>query len=234
MPYFRQFQEERNIIVDQDGFHEYSVCYKSIDTEPIECIFLEDLSKFSYSMIDKEELNVEHILLVMKALGKFHAISFAMKDQQPESFSEIVNELQEHVFGHGQNLELAEAYNTAAMNVINSINDDEDAPLLEAILRLYERDQYDLMLDCINGSEAEPHAVIIHGDMWSNNTMFQFDDTNIPSKACLVDWQISRYASPVLDILYYIFFNTTGEIRAHNYENFLETYYESLSSHLIR
>lgn len=234
MPYFRGFEEERGIVFDQDGFHEYSVCYKSINTEPIECLFLQDLTKCSFSMIDNKGVTVEHILVGMKALGKFHAISYAMKDQQPDKFTEIVSELQEHLFRHGHNSELAEAYNTAAMNVINSITDDKDAHLLGAVLKLYERDQYDIMVECVDGNAAEPHAVIIHGDMSSKNIMFQFNDKNIQHKACLIDWQVLRYASPVLDVLYYIFLNTTKELRGHNYNIYLKTYYESLSSHLTR
>ncbi|XP_055307283.1 uncharacterized protein LOC129571502 isoform X2 [Sitodiplosis mosellana] len=234
LPYFREFQEDRDILVNEDGFHEYCLCYKSIDAEPIECLFLQDLSKLSFSMVDKREVTVEHILLVMNLLGKFHAVSYAIKDQQPDQFSEIVNKLQEHIYRHGYSSDLTEAYNAAAMNVINSITDDQDVHLLEAVLRLYERDQYDIMVECVDGNAAEPHAVIVHGDMWSNNTMFQFNDANIPTKACLIDWQIARYASPVLDVLYYIFLSTTKELRGRNYNMYLKTYYESLSSHLRR
>lgn len=234
LPYFRQFQQERNIIVNRDGFHEHSLCYKSIEAEPMECLILQDLSKWSFSMVDKQEVTVEHILLVMQALGKFHAVSYAIKDQEPDKFSEMANELQEHIYRQGYNSDLVDAYNGAAMSVINSITDDKDAHLLEAVLRLYERDQYDIMVECIDGNAAEPHAIIIHGDMWSNNTMFQFNEKNIPCKACLVDWQIARYASPVLDVLYYIFLSTTRELRGRNYNIYLKTYYESLSNHLKR
>ena len=185
-------------------------------------------------MVNKQEVTVDHILLVMQALGKFHAVSYAIKDQAPDKFSEMVNELQEHIYRQGYNSDLADAYNAAAMNVISSITDDRDAHLLEAVLRLYERDQYDIIVECVDGNAAEPHAIIIHGDMWSNNTMFQFNEENIPCKACLVDWQIARYASPVLDVLYYIFLSTTRELRGRNYNIYLKTYYESLSNHLKR
>lgn len=220
--------------MDEDGFHEYSLCYKSIDAEPIECLFLQDLTKSSFSMIDKRAVTMDHILLVMQALGKFHAVSYAIKDQQPDKFSKLTSKLQEHIYRHGHNSDLAEAYNAAAMNVINSITDDKDVGLLEAVLRLYERDQYDIMVECVDGNAAEPYSVVIHGDMWSNNTMFQFNDANIPSRACLIDWQIARYASPVLDVLYYIFLSTTKELRGRNYNIYLKTYYDSLSCHLER
>lgn len=185
-------------------------------------------------MIDKNDLTVEHILLVMKALGKFHAVSLALKDQNPEKLSEIVNGLDEHLFRPGNTSGFATMFNQAAMTVINSISDEKDAHLLEAVLRLYERDQYDILIDCVNANENEPFSVVTHGDMWSNNSMFKTNNKNMPKKVCLIDWQMSRYASPALDITYYIFVSTTRELRRHNYNVYLKTYHESLSNHLIR
>lgn len=235
MPYFRNFQEARDVTVDTDGFHEYSLCYKSIDTESSECLFLQDLTSNQFSLSSKNEITVEHIMLVMKALGKFHAISFAMKDQKPEKFKNIiVKKLREHFYKHGCNLDVARMINGAAMNVINSITDDEDIDLLEAVLKLYEQEQYDMLVNCVNGNEAEPYAVVIHGDLWSKNTLFQYNDDNVPEKVCFIDWQMSRYSSPVLDILYHIFLNTTRELRRQNYNMYLNTYYDSLSNHLER
>lgn len=45
----------------------------------------------------------------------------------------------------------------------------------------------------------------------------------------LVDWQISRYCSPALDLLYNIFSATDREYRQQHYDELLETYYAALS-----
>lgn len=188
MPYFREFQESRNIVVNKDGFHEYTQCYKCLDEEPFECLFLQDISEKGFEMINKDELTVEHILLVMKALGKLHAVSFAIKDQEPDKFSELVNGLHENIFRHGYNMNWQETYNNSAMVIINAINDEKDTHLLEAVLRLYETNQFDILINCTDATEAEPYSVVIHGDMWSNNTMFKFNKQNKPRKICLIDW----------------------------------------------
>lgn len=233
MPYFREFEESRDVVVDIDGFHEYSEFYKAIDTDLMECIFLQDLTRRNILMADKKAVTTEHILLVMKTIGKFHALSFALRDQEPEKFAEIVNELREPIFYHGYNQMVANGFNGAAMNVINSITDDKDAHLLDAVLRMYERNQYDIVVDCVDGNSCEPYAVIAHGDLWPNNTMFQCEN-RAPKKTYIIDWQLCRYASPALDILYYIFCSTTKELRGRNYNVYLKTYHESLSNHLLR
>lgn len=43
-----------------------------------------------------------------------------------------------------------------------------------------------------------------------------------------MDWQISHYCSPVLDVLYNIFSSTDKEFRDLNYELLLDTYYTTL------
>lgn len=45
----------------------------------------------------------------------------------------------------------------------------------------------------------------------------------------MLDWQVCRYASPVTDILYYIFGCTSSAFRSEHYENLLNDYYNSLS-----
>lgn len=47
-------------------------------------------------------------------------------------------------------------------------------------------------------------------------------------KICLIDFQISRYCSPVLDLVYFLFVCTSGEMRAIHYDELLTIYHRSL------
>lgn len=156
-------------------------------------LFLWDLANRSFTLVYNEEGTVENVLLVMKAIGKFHAISLAIKDQETEIFYEIVGELHEHFFRHGRNPNFNTLFNNAAMNVINSITDDKDVHLLKAISKLYEQNQFDIMVNCFDGKEAEPHPVVIHGDLWAKKTLFRCYDQHFLQKACFIDWKLSRY-----------------------------------------
>lgn len=46
---------------------------------------------------------------------------------------------------------------------------------------------------------------------------------------CILDWQLTRYCSPVLDLHYNIFTATDKALRDQYYEKLLQTYYSSLS-----
>lgn len=49
-----------------------------------------------------------------------------------------------------------------------------------------------------------------------------------------IDFQLSRYASPVLDVLYHIFTSTRKSLRDQSYNDLLNIYYNSLSETISR
>lgn len=51
---------------------------------------------------------------------------------------------------------------------------------------------------------------------------------------CLVDWQMSRFASPVLDFLYILSTSTDKQFRQKNYHNLVKHYHQSVSKSIKR
>lgn len=109
-----------------------------------------------------EKVTVDHVKLVMQVMGKLHALSFALKDQQPEKFESIVSKLDE-VFFSPNNTGMAIYINSLPKTLFNAISDGKDAYLLKRVVQLYERNQFDMGAECVNSTLAEPYAVICHG-----------------------------------------------------------------------
>lgn len=189
----------------------------------------------NFLMVDsrKENLTADHVNLVMSALGKFHAISFAMKDQRPDKFNELAGSLDElFIRTNDENMsKIMTMFTKPVLDLAESMGDKRIADKVKAV---YDGDCVELMAETVDGTKAEPYSIICHGDCWNNNTMFKFDEAGKPVEVRLLDFQISRYASPVLDILYYIFCCTQKELRDQHYEGFLKVYHASLSKHLER
>lgn len=59
--------------------------------------------------------------------------------------------------------------------------------------------------------------------------MFQ---NEAPVNICLLDYQISRYSSPVLDLAYFFFTSTDKALRDAHYTELLQLYYNSLSTNI--
>lgn len=233
LPCLRQFEQSKGVVVEESGFVEYPKCYRTIDVEPSECLFLEDLSVRDFSIIDRytEDVTADHAHLVMKTLGKLHAISFALKDQQPEKFIELVSNLKE-VFVRKEVPAYRDFYNKLTEIILSALNESDDAHLIAKLKKLFERNGIDIAADCIDPEATGSGSVISYGDAWQNNTMFRYDSARNPIEVCFLDWQVSRQSSPVIDIVYFIFCCTTKELRDEHYDDFLKSYHESLSDHI--
>lgn len=72
--------------------------------------------------------------------------------------------------------------------------------------------------------------VLTHGDLWSNNIMFQHDKkTGNTTDAILVDFQLSSFQSPMLDIIYSFFSSSNEQITEVYWEELLQFYHHELT-----
>lgn len=124
---------------------------------------LEDLKAKNFLMIDRhtEAITPDHVRLVMQALGKFHAISYALKDQQPEKFKALTSNIDE-IFVRRSDKQMNDYINFLTKGVIDSVSDGKHEDLVEKLNKLYRREQIDIAADCVNGA-LEPKAVLCHG-----------------------------------------------------------------------
>lgn len=169
----------------------------------------------------------------MRTLGKFHAISFALKDQHPEKFEELTSQLSP-IFLRRDRPRIGERMTSQLELGLTLVSGEKDVHLFEKVKNLLDMNILDVAVDCVDPKLVGPSAVITHGDTWQNNFMYRYDNEGKPIEICLLDWQISQYTSPVIDILYFIFCCTTKELRDAHYDEFLEVYHEALSAHIKR
>jgi Ecdysteroid kinase-like family len=111
----------------------------------------------------------------MEVLGKYHALSFAVKDQKPENLESFKamkdifqcdesSKAQIQIWFDGPKKQAAEAL---------KLFDNDD--LKAKIGKVLETDLLELVLSCIDGAAAEPYTVICHGDCWNNNIMYRYE-----------------------------------------------------------
>ncbi|KAH8339398.1 hypothetical protein KR074_004495 [Drosophila pseudoananassae] len=78
--------------------------------------------------------------------------------------------------------------------------------------------------------------VFCHRDTWDRNILYQFpsESSTQPSACCIVDFQLAKFCSPTLDVLFLLYIVASAKVREEIYDECLEHYYNSLKSHLIR
>ena len=176
LPMIQKFQADKGIDA-VDGFYHVAQCYKSLIDEPHEGLMLEDLKVTGFEMFDRlKEVTADHVNLMMKALGKFHAISFAIKDQKPELI-EPFKDMSDIFFQRDDKWEVLmtnfyEGLRKQALGVLESC---ENQDLVERARKILDANLFKLAMGCLDGREADPYAVINHGDCWNNNIMYRYD-----------------------------------------------------------
>lgn len=195
---------------------------------------MEDLCTEGFTMFDttKMPITAEHAYLVMQVLGKLHAISLAMKAQQPEQFKKLTSKLDDIEYEFRPKIvSWSQAYVGFCIAFARKFASEDIA---RTVSQLFAGSLADVFNECRNGEYAEPFAVICHGDCWENNTMIKTDENGVPNEIRILDFQRMIYASPALDLLNFIYRCTDKELRDNHYDELVKAYYLSCSQHLQR
>lgn len=153
-----------------DQFFNYPNLILANTTAGHEFILLNDLVSFGFRNSERPKpLNYERCQLVMENLAKFHAISFAMKNQQPHKFNEIARNLQETIFVHPINELFNQFLVKKIENALTTLDRDDDCYTREKMIEFGENIS-ELMVKCV---DAKEDSVICHGDCWISNLMFR-------------------------------------------------------------
>ncbi|XP_022902181.2 uncharacterized protein [Onthophagus taurus] len=229
-----EFQAEKKLLQPFNAHPKFVLSY----LEPYkESFVMEDLKAEGYVLRDrKQPLDINHVKHVMREYGKFHAISFALRDQKPELFAKLAKEREEKIFvtddeEHIQNMiKYQDNFNNKLLALLN---EESDAEVIKS-LKYYCKDPVHFNMNTI--TETNEYSVIGHGDCWTNNFIWKYEDAKnpeIPTKVCILDWQLSRYGSVALDLSYFFYACTTQEFREKHYDKMIQLYYYSLCSHLV-
>lgn len=138
-----------------------------------EMVVLKDLNAEGYEMKDQfKPLDEGHIRSVFKAYGRFHAISFCMKDENLEEFDNLLKPLTNIWETNLVNEEYAKKYTTLIEESIDEALDEPKHLHLRKRLESYLTSFPQVLLETLNYKEE--YGCLLHGDGWTNNIMFKY------------------------------------------------------------
>ena len=171
VPVFVEFQKEKGL-TEANGFWAIPRVFKAFVDQPNDhfVLILEDLREMGFALWPKNDhLRLDHLDVLFREIAKFHAISFALKDQQPDVFERFktLRDLCGPFFkDNGCIL-------TGALDRVLDVLTNEKHK--EAVRRA--REEYgEWFLEIFNADSFEPFGVAGHGDLWMTNFMFQHLD----------------------------------------------------------
>ncbi|XP_018566200.1 uncharacterized protein LOC108907140 [Anoplophora glabripennis] len=221
-----KFQER---IPEKCRFQKVPKCLASDSNESIMFLVMENLKlQHFHNHVKKVLLDREHYELIFKEYGKFHGISFAYKALHPEKYVEmaegLVNMYSILAKKHFYQNSIKYAYEICA----ESLQPGVDDAVIEK-LRHYLQNYKGIFLEI---AEAETkYAVITHGDCWSSNMMFKYNDSKKVTDVRFFDFQFARSASPCCDLSYCLYSGASKEV-LKDLDYLLQIYHDSLSETL--
>jgi hypothetical protein len=133
---------------------------------------MEDLRDTGHRMWDKyQPINYEHSKVFLAALGRYHALSFAMKAKRPEQFEKF-KELDDFITGRGIDGNFIGFLEGSVLKAAESLEASDEKR--KARVQKLSQNLLDTLKQCLQPDEAEPFAVVTHGDCWFNNFVYHY------------------------------------------------------------
>ncbi|XP_013166085.1 PREDICTED: uncharacterized protein LOC106116700 isoform X1 [Papilio xuthus] len=194
-------------------------CYYVCKDYCKEALAIQNMCESGYlPFIHSMFLDVDHLIVSLKSLAKFHALSFVMEFKETELFAEVKNIC----------LPLSESTNKRYIDIL--------LDRLEKALLKFDNTNYVPMLqhlkqNCTKYIEdvysSSERNCLCHGDIWKENILYKYED-NKPVSACLIDFQTARISSPAFDVLYLITSSANSKLRQKHFVSLIEIYYSTL------
>jgi hypothetical protein len=216
-------------------------CYYVSANGGSEMIVLQNLRILGYRIGgDKVMLmDYDHIVVALEGLARFHALSYGAKKQDFRTFEERVvaqiRDARRFVKKPATSDTITEGYQIVLGHMALILFDKFNEKQLE------EGGLYTEKLDWVrrrveNCSElirelltpGEPLAVLCHGDFNRNNMMFRYGSDNKPCGVKFIDFQTPFYASPAIDLSFFLFVNASPELWETRWNDMFSVYHRTL------
>lgn len=188
-------------------------------------LVLEDLDQLGYKMADRRSgLDLRHCQLALRSLAHFHGLSVALHRKDPISMS-----LFSEVFYKEEQRTLLSTMFGPGLQTLASVV--AKWPGFERFAEKIRKMAETLVTKTIEVVKPKDGSlsVLNHGDFWTNNILFKRSSgSDVPEQAMFVDFQISRFSSPALDLQYFMYTSPSQEVRFEHMDDLLETYHTEL------
>ncbi|XP_013112262.2 uncharacterized protein LOC106090573 [Stomoxys calcitrans] len=224
VPAWEEFQSRHK---PKNPFNEYPICYATHCDGENDFVALQDVSFLGYGSPDRQGyISLEECLLTMRTLGRFHGITLAMKALEPELFEKTAKCLEETYYSDTNRswyIDFLKLACNVAKDAVTKMYPDSK---YETIASNYLQEQlYDDQINLV--STRSKLSVFGHGDCWTPNFLTRYTAEGQPEAIKIIDFQLARCASVVVDISFFIYSCTSQELREKDYDTLLKAYHES-------
>ncbi|KAH8282527.1 hypothetical protein KR054_008210 [Drosophila jambulina] len=202
---------------------------------PVQTIVFSDLKVEGYKVASREAgLDWTHASLILQQLGKFHATSMVLAKKDPAILKQYTRGmLSEDILMKSDTFEVM--FGGFLKGLIKS---SASWPGFEKVSKNLQRLMDNFRSVCVAAAKPKPgdrYVVLNHGDMWTNNFMYAYDNAaqpETPTRAIFVDFQLSFYGSPACDLNFFLNTSLKLELLQERREELIKVYYAAFKDTL--
>ncbi|EDV93530.1 uncharacterized protein LOC6564204 [Drosophila grimshawi] len=185
----------------------------------------EDLGVKKFRNVDRiKGLDMEHMIRTLHKLAEFHAAGSVYAEQHgpyPSDFDDGFVPRNNSSF-------LMDSFKLREKSYKKSMATWGMKDAEKYIKSFPTAEQY--RAQCISTFEVDPKEfnTLTHGDFWSSNLMCNYLPNGKVDQLLLVDFQICKWGSPAIDLLFFITLSAANDIRLKEFDHFICIYWERL------
>ncbi|KAK0171667.1 hypothetical protein PV328_005090 [Microctonus aethiopoides] len=190
-------------------------------------LVIEDLAPLGFRMADRQTgLDLEHCILAMKGLAKFHASSVAVCEKTPH-YKDMYNK---GIFNNDNPPEMTKFFTSGMKSLAKAVATwPELGESYSKKLMNISEIAYEKASDCRKRNDNE-FNVINHGDFWVNNMLFKYDNKGKVIDHIFVDFQLCVYGSPAIDINYFLNTSPSESVLINQKDKIIDIYLSELTT----
>ncbi|KAE8743048.1 EcKinase 8 [Frankliniella occidentalis] len=194
-------------------------------------LLMEDLAARGYTNVPRRDgLDLPHSLLTVRLLARMHAASVVVHGRGGRHARDL------EAYGHGwAGPEMRPLFDGLYVTTLQTLATvartwprlgEKVAARLERAVSTHPQRALDAML-----VRDGDFAVLCHGDAWSNNIMFAYDEhTAQVRSALLVDFQLVAWTSPAIDLHYFLTLGAAPRVRQLHSARLVRAYHAELAA----
>uniref|UniRef100_W8C416 CHK kinase-like domain-containing protein n=1 Tax=Ceratitis capitata TaxID=7213 RepID=W8C416_CERCA len=220
------------ILVDGQKFG--AKCFYAVKA-PIQTIVFNDLKVDGFTVASRQDqLDWAHSELILQNLGQLHATSMVLAKRD----SEITKRFTLGMLCEETIIKSDKFFNLFGSTLKSLAINAENWPGFEKIAQKLHYLHANFKPICAHMADRRDNDRIIvmnHGDMWTTNFMFAYDDSRQPEKptrSIFVDFQLNFYGSPGCDLNFLLNTSIRLNLIEDRREDLINAYYKSFSETL--
>ncbi|BES95774.1 Protein of unknown function (DUF1679) [Nesidiocoris tenuis] len=228
---YRQILPKMEELLDEIGDTGVRPWGKCVDYTKYSRIIFEDLTFSGYRIADRRKRqNLDSVLLVMRELGKFHALSKVLLTRGLIP----LDVFGKHLWHKSEDKIALHINSTLAMAEKTICQWGEEWK------QIYDRMKKTIpnfSESFLRAVEVEPDefTVLSHADLWTNNMLFQYGpDSERPTSIKFIDFQLTYVATPDRDLAYFLYSSARPEVVEGHFDEILQAYCDSLKGYLAK